>query len=112
MTLLTETLYYIEKLEQSPDNITFIGSADGKYECTWLEFETLADFNYDSGFGTQEVPCDLVIVFENNTMLERYEYDGAERWRFCVIPKAKPNPSKIKSLNGTEIGWVDIAELN
>ncbi len=83
------------------DSVMFIGSRDGEYECTWDEFEVLADFEYDNSFGTAEIPQDLVIVLHNGTRYRRGEYDGSEWW-VCVesIPKVD-NPKRILNLSPT-----------
>ena len=38
------------------------------------------NFNYDNGFGTQELYG--IILFDDNSWLERYEYDGSEEWKY------------------------------
>lgn len=50
-----------------------------------LQFlQTLQTINYDSGYGWQELYG--VIVFDDNSWLERYEYDGSEHWVKCSTP--------------------------
>lgn len=43
------------------------------------------DFDYDDGFGSQEIPSELVIVGKD-WWLERHEYDGSEWWEFKRLP--------------------------
>lgn len=52
----------------------------------WDEFYKIADFEYDEGFGIQEVKDGLVIVGKD-WWLERHEYDGSEWWEFKTLPK-------------------------
>lgn len=47
--------------------------------------QTLKEINYDNGYGSQELFG--VIVFKNNSWMERWEYDGSESWTTCVTPK-------------------------
>lgn len=62
MTFFEETCAVLDSYEIHPSNITFIGSISSGHACTWEEFEKLADFDYDGGFGAQKVATDLVIV--------------------------------------------------
>ena len=43
------------------------------------------DFEYDNGYGSQEI--EGFISFADNTWLEREEYDGSEWWNFKECPK-------------------------
>lgn len=53
----------------------------GEYE----EFLSKLDFLYDSGYGGQEL--DGTVWLEDNTWLERGEYDGSEWWNHKVLPE-------------------------
>lgn len=93
------------------EDITFIGSLKSGYSCTWEEFLSLADEEYDSGYGAPEVAQDLCIVFRSGTYMERQEYDGLENWRVVdpvVIPITR---QPIKTLFA-DIGWKDLQEIN
>ena len=86
----------------------FIGSNESGHACTWAEFEGLADFDYDSGFGAAYVASDLRIVFSDGADMTRHEYDGSECWRYSkpFVPPAKRLP--IVSLRGGV--WPTLAE--
>ena len=45
----------------------------------------LLDFEYDNGYGTQEVFG--VVWFADGTWAERGEYDGSEWWEHHTIPE-------------------------
>lgn len=45
------------------------------------------DREYDSGYGRQEL--DGTIWLKDGTWLERYEYDGSERWEHKAVPVYK-----------------------
>ncbi len=109
MNLLKETINDIERAKLKIEDITFIGSKDGKYRCTWNEFESLANIEYYDGFGGQEIANDLTIVFRNGVICNRHEYDGSECWVFHVLPPILDNPNKIKKLHGGM--WESIAEI-
>lgn len=49
------------------------------------DLEKLLDFQYDSGFGGQEVLEDLILVGKD-FWLERHEYDGSEWWEYKNMP--------------------------
>lgn len=89
--LLQQTLDVMEEYEKAPSDVAWVGSKDGKYAMEWSDFEKIADVDYDSGYGGQEIASDLVIVGDN-WWLERGEYDGSEWWNFHTLPLAnKPN---------------------
>lgn len=50
-----------------------------------MEFLKKLDFEYDNDFGWQEIYG--LIMFNDNTWLERREYDGSEWWDCCEIPE-------------------------
>lgn len=45
------------------------------------------DIMYDNGYGMQEI--EGFIVFNDNTWLERAEYDGSEWWDYKTCPQLK-----------------------
>jgi len=48
------------------------------------DFLKKLDFNYNSGFGTQDIFG--TIWYIDGTWSTRYEYDGSERWQHHVCP--------------------------
>lgn len=58
------------------------GYSIGEYE----EFLHKLDFEYDSGYGGQEL-YGTVWLMEDHTWLERGEYDGSEWWNYMKCPK-------------------------
>jgi len=103
--LYTETVEAMKSIDKNPSDIGRIGSYDGDYECTWLEFMSLADFHYDSGYGGTKVATDLIILFRDGTWMERKEYDGSEWWSYVTPPDFRRSlwdfPKKIESLRGS-----------
>ena len=55
------------------------------YKSTWEDFCSKADFFYDAGYGSPEIPMDLIVVGKD-FWLERHEYDGSEWWEFKTMP--------------------------
>jgi len=109
MNLLKETLDDITQSGHTPADIVFIGSEGSGHSCTWEEFITLANFDYDAGFGAQEVATDLIIVFSDGSKMWRHEYDGSENWEYSapfVMPKDR---LPITRLHGGM--WASLAEL-
>ena len=108
MNLLEETEQYLEQIT-SP--IIFIGSLETGHSCTWEEFKVLADIEYNSGYGSQNISKDLVIVFSDTSILRRVEYDGSEWWEYVEVPKIPENNKKITTLcNGGM--WETLEEMN
>jgi len=58
----------------------------------YREFLAKLDFEYDSGYGMQEI-LGTVWLMEENTWLERGEYDGSEWWEYNKCPKI---PERLK----------------
>lgn len=110
--LLQETLEEMSDEGKGKSDVLFIGSRSGDYQMTWDEFVALADREYDSGFGGQEVAADLVVVFVDRTWIERHEYDGSEWWEYKAPPPVKvaPSPKPIQCLFA-EVGWNSIEDI-
>jgi hypothetical protein len=117
MNLLQETREAISDSGHAPTDVVFIGSRKSGHSCTWAEYEKLADFEYDDGFGSQKVATDLEIVFSDGATMWRHEYDGSECWMFSS-PFAPPKDTRpITRLVGDDspIGhnwWASLADLN
>jgi hypothetical protein len=100
MNLLQETL---EELEDFPEKeiswarITTESVLNHKDETIVLKpnytqedkdnFFRSLNFEYDNGYGFQEI--DGVIVFTDNTWMMRREYDGSEWWGYFGCPQWK-----------------------
>jgi len=55
---------------------------------TWESFKkAIKGFEYDAGYGLNEISLMCKIVFTDGNYLERHEYDGAENWWYVVVPK-------------------------
>lgn len=91
MNLLEETIANLNEIGKTSDEIKFIGNTEG-YSCTWDEFVNLANFDYDNGYGAAKIATDLIIVFNDNSVMSRGEYDGSEWWDYTpkfIMPKVK-----------------------
>lgn len=113
MTLLTETIKRITQCGGSIAEIEWVGSSDGKYVIDWATFEAMAGFTYDSGWGSQKVASDLIIVAKDWWM-SRYEYDGSEGWEFHKKPTRKQDAAAFTSVNVADagcMGWRSIEDI-
>jgi hypothetical protein len=64
---------------------TFINLKVGYTQQDWEEFLTKLDFEYDDGYGAQEL---FGMVWVNNKVwLYRDEYDGSEWWVHSTYPE-------------------------
>lgn len=96
MTLLEETVVILDKMQKCITEILFVSYQDSdekEYFIHWNEFAELAQFSYDTGFGTREINPSLKVVGKD-FWLERHEYDGSEWWEFKTLP-TKPVTMKI-----------------
>ena len=100
MNFLEETKNAIKENKHKPQDIKFIGSLISGHSCTWDEFCSLANKQYDNGFGTHYVPLDLVILFKDSSALHRQEYDGSEYWDFLPALDLDIEKLPIKKLIG------------
>ena len=51
----------------------------------WHNFISSLNFEYDDGYGSQELYG--IIWLEDDSWLERSEYDGSEWWKYCACPE-------------------------
>jgi hypothetical protein len=63
----------------------------GYSEQQWESFLSMLDFNYDNGYGGQELYG--TIWYVDGTWSERGEYDGSEWWDYREVPEV---PSYLK----------------
>ena len=110
--LLRETRDVLAGYGYTANDIKFIGSTDSGHSCIWKEFESLANFEYNSGYGAQEVASDLKIILQDGSYLIRWEYDGSEGWELIKEPSIPTELKKIKSLGGGDAAWKTLSELN
>ena len=112
--LLEETLGVMDEFGLTYEDVTYVGSENNQYQMTWDEFESLADMDYDSGYGAPEVATDLEIRFQDGTYFVRAEYDGSEWWEAVISrvnPESSTKPITRLIVSPKEIGWMTIAEL-
>ena len=83
VNFLKETLDKMEENGVSPDDVLYVFNSFGY--CSWEEFEKLANFDYNNGYGLIAIDLNL-IVRGSDWWLERGEYDGSEWWKFCTMP--------------------------
>ena len=84
INFLKETLSSLKSFGLKESDIISVGN--DKYRISWECFEHNADFEYDHGFGGQEICCDLKI-YGKNWIMYRNEYDGSEWWEIMRLPK-------------------------
>ena len=108
INFLQETLHHMDFYNQSFATVSAIfGSA---FQVTIEDFKVFADVDYDDGFGAQEMPTDIVILYNDGSWSERTEYDGSEGWSYKKTP-TPPNEFKpVKKLK-TDAAWEDLAEM-
>ena len=111
MNLLSETVSVLHKHGKTFGDVKWIGTSG--FTISKDNFISVADREYDNGFGAPEVATDLVIVGDD-WWLERFEYDGAESWEFKTKP-CEPNESRTVStviVGDDDFGDSELAELS
>ncbi len=119
MTFKKETLEAIKDSGHKQGDVMFIGSSDGRLRVSLEEFLKISDFEYDRGFGAQEIANDLIIYFKDKSYISRGEYDGSEWWEFNTpLGYADTDKSKKFTLLSVEqnencsCGWESLDEIN
>ena len=83
--LLKETKEILERHSKTFDDILFVGDKSDHSKITVKEFLEHANFEYDDGYGLEEINTDLILVGKD-FWLERHEYDGSEWWEYKSMP--------------------------
>ena len=63
----------------------FVGDEAAHSKMTVKEFLEHANFEYNDGFGSEEINTELILVGKD-FWLERHEYDGSEWWEYKSMP--------------------------
>lgn len=90
--LLQETLKVLERNGKTSGDVVWVG--DKYKKTTWENFKNISNFNYDNGYGGNEIEGSLLIVGDT-WWLERGEYDGSEWWEFKEHPKCESNRNSL-----------------
>lgn len=104
MNLLKETLDKMTEIGKTPDDVVEVqwgvimrveSGANYTVETfgtTWDRFAAvIKNVDYDNGYGTQEINDSMKVIFSDISWLERFEYDGAEQWKYKQCPKPAQN---------------------
>ena len=93
--LYEETAKVLLRYGKSMSDVVFV-SGNG-HEIPLDNFiETAKSYDYDNGFGGEEVPIDLLVVGKD-WWIERHEYDGSEWWEYKTLPQ---RPRTVKKISG------------
>lgn len=101
--LVEETIEEIKGSGHTESDVRWVGSYDGKYGMSWADFKRkFRNVIYNCGFGAQEIADDLVVVGDD-WWLERYEYDGAEYWKYKKLPMAKQEQLSFDDIKSSRV---------
>ena len=110
MNLYDETVETLSLYDKTISDIESIGSIRTKIN-TNKALELMKKTNYDSGFGGQEIACNLMIN-GNGFIMIRGEYDGSEWWNYIQTDPSLPQVEReVKSFK-TDMGWDTLEEIN
>ena len=110
MNLYDETVETLSLYDKTISDIEYIGSIRTKIN-TNKALELMKKSNYDSGFGGQEIACNLMIN-GNGFIMIRGEYDGSEWWNYIQTDPSLPQVEReVKSFK-TDMGWDTLEEIN
>lgn len=106
--LLQETTEELIACGKTWDDVLWIGGSE--FTISVEDFKKLANREYDSGYGAQEVATDLKIVGKDWWM-ERGEYDGSEWWDYKEYPTKSSEQKSVKRVISSIFGWQTLAEM-
>ena len=104
-----ETIDILKAYDKNENDVEWCGSTCFGC-CTFEHFKSIANIEYDCGYGRQEIATDLIIV-GNNFWLERHEYDGSEWWEYKTVPTKPDVNVDFKSCKGDD-SWNDLKDIN
>ena len=109
VNLWKETIETLENNGKTWEDVQLIFGED--FQITKENFEIVAKkTEYDSGYGSQKIASDLVIM-GTGFVMNREEYDGAEWWNF--IPTGFNIQREFKKVTALGGGfWNTLKEIN
>ena len=111
MNLYDETIETLENHDKTIADIEYIGTLRTKIN-TNKALELMKKTNYDSGYGRQEIACNLMIKGADFIMT-RGEYDGSEWWVYRQTNPSLPQvESDVKSFKTNDIWYNCLEEIN
>ena len=91
---LEETKDALKSIGKTTKDVISVGTSE--HRISWEDFEKLANFRYDDGYGHQVINGNLK-VYGKDFILYRAEYDGSEWWEFIkLLDDYSPNTNKIQ----------------
>jgi hypothetical protein len=75
-----ETLVAIKESGHIIEDVEFVGTKDGKYRMNIDKFMRISNFEYDNGYGSENINSQVIVYFKDKSYLAREEYDGSEWW--------------------------------
>lgn len=104
-----ETMRDIKNSQHTVNDIAFIGTYRFKLNIQQF-FKIAKNTDYDNGYGSAEIPTDILIVFKDGSFFRRHEYDGSECWRFHPYIHTPSNFRKLKVKSFTDFRHEDFLE--
>lgn len=98
--LYEELIKDLKAQGKTTDDIIWVGNDHVTVPVEWF-LEQIKKYDYDSGFGCEEVSLKLLIVGKD-WWLERHEYDGSEWFEFKTLPT---KPDIQEKINIWEAKW-------
>ncbi len=116
---------FLTHTDGSPNGFDYILCATIKYESSrhnskvsqfslttgwtkedWNDFIKSLDFEYDNGFGSQELYG--IIWYTNGTWSDRDEYDGSELWKYNECPKIPNELNRVDKVRDKKLNNIGI----
>lgn len=101
-----ETIGCLNDYFYTIDDIDWIGN---KFFSIPIEefFEAAYRTEYYAGYGSAEMPIDLIIFMKDGSYFERREYDGSEWWKYICVKKRPIIKTRLKVHSFNDISRYD-----
>lgn len=107
--LLLETLNILERNGKTWNDVRYVLCRSSFF--TPEEAKPMMDFDYYSGYGSEQVELSLMVVGKD-WWLERHEYDGSEWWEFKSLPSAVGCDEKYQWSSFRNHSWKEPEECS
>lgn len=108
--LLQETVEAIGRSGRTIEDVSWVGTLDGKFRSTWDEFADVTyNVTYNDGYGAPEVATDLIVMFNDGNYMSRGEYVGSEWWEWTLAPEPVTGETRrLERVLAVGVGWESV----
>lgn len=108
VNFLTETRNMLDFLHVPPSEIDWIGTDDGEFAMSWLDFcDDVKEFQYDPSQSQRAILEDLIVKFKDGSWLSREKVGWIEVWIYNSKPELSQDHKPLHLVHGVnELGQI------